>query len=68
MIYPSLTPDCQKGDSMPPHGDESFIVGRYVETINDIKDGKTYVILSRSEGIVYKRLYRKAADTRTFFR
>ena len=54
------------GDSMPPHGDGSFIVGRYVESINDIKDGKTYVILSRSEGIVYKRLYRKANDAKIF--
>lgn len=47
------------GDSMPPHKDSSFIVGRYVENITDIKDGDTYVIVTRNEGIVYKRL-RKA--------
>lgn len=49
-----------KGDSMPPVRDGSFIVGKYVETINEVKDGHTYVLLTRSEGIVYKRLYKKA--------
>jgi len=48
-----------EGDSMPPHKDGSFIVGRYVENIGDIKDGKSYVILSKTEGIVYKRVFRK---------
>lgn len=47
------------GDSMPPHGPGSFIVGRYVERLRDLRDGKTYIILSRDEGIVYKRVYRK---------
>lgn len=48
-----------EGDSMPPHNDKSFIVGRYIEKLADIKDGKTYVVLSKNDGIVYKRLYRK---------
>jgi transcriptional regulator with XRE-family HTH domain len=48
-----------EGDSMPPHNDKSFIVGKYIEKISEIKDGKTYVVLSKTEGIVYKRLYRK---------
>ncbi len=47
-----------EGDSMPPHNDGSFIIGRYIEKLADIKDGKTYVLLTRSEGIVYKRLYK----------
>src|ERR1051326_819840 len=47
------------GDSMPPHRPSSFVVGRYVEKIADVKDGKTYIILSRSEGIIYKRAYKK---------
>ncbi len=55
-----------EGDSMPPHKEGSFIVGRYVENIADIKDGKTYVVLSRNEGIVYKRLYRKNKKENTF--
>lgn len=48
-----------EGDSMPPHNDKSFIVGRYIEKLADIKNGKTYVVLSRNDGIVYKRIYKK---------
>jgi hypothetical protein len=48
-----------EGDSMPPHNDKSFIVGKYIEKLADIKEGKTYVVLSRNDGIVYKRIYRK---------
>lgn len=48
-----------EGDSMPPHNDKSFIVGKYIEKLADIKDGRTYVVLSKNDGIVYKRLYRK---------
>lgn len=44
------------GDSMPPHRDGSFIIGRYVENLGEIRDGKTYILLTRDEGIVYKRL------------
>lgn len=47
------------GDSIPLHQLGSFIVSRYIESLNDIKDGKTYVILSRNDGIVHKRVFRK---------
>jgi transcriptional regulator with XRE-family HTH domain len=55
-----------EGDSMPPHNDNSFIVGKYLEKLADIKDGKTYVVLSRNDGVVYKRLFRKP-KTETIF-
>lgn len=45
-----------EGDSMPPHKEGSFIVGQYVERLGDVMDGKTYIIVTKSEGIVYKRL------------
>jgi transcriptional regulator with XRE-family HTH domain len=45
-----------EGDSMPPHEDGSFIVARYVEKLGDIMDGKTYIVVTKEEGIVYKRL------------
>lgn len=48
-----------EGNSMPPFRDGSFIVGQYVEDSNDIKDGQTYVLLTKNDGIVYKRIYRK---------
>ncbi|MFC6096425.1 XRE family transcriptional regulator [Flavobacterium qiangtangense] len=45
-----------EGDSMPPHKEGSFIVGKYVEKLGDVMDGKTYILLTKNEGIVYKRL------------
>jgi hypothetical protein len=47
------------GDSMPPHTDTSFIVGRYVENLAEIKKGKTYILVTVDEGITYKRLSSK---------
>jgi len=48
-----------KGDSMPPLKDGSIVVGRYVESLADIKDGETYIILTKDDGVVYKRLFRE---------
>lgn len=45
-----------EGDSMPPHKDGSYIVGRYVENIAGLKKGKGYIFITRSEGMTYKRL------------
>jgi transcriptional regulator with XRE-family HTH domain len=45
-----------EGDSMPPHKSGFFIVGRYIEKLGDVMDGKTYILLTKNEGIVYKRL------------
>jgi SOS-response transcriptional repressor LexA len=44
---------------MPPLKDGSTVVGKYVESMNDIKDGQTYIVLTKNDGIVYKRLYRE---------
>lgn len=44
------------GDSMPPHREGSFIIGRYVENLGEVRDGRTYILLTKDEGIVYKRL------------
>lgn len=41
---------------MPPHPDGSYIIGQYVESHTDLKVGKTYVFVTRSEGVTYKRL------------
>ncbi|MDI1317401.1 XRE family transcriptional regulator [Flavobacterium sp.] len=53
------------GDSMPPHTDKSFVVGRYVENLGEIKKDKTYIIITLSEGITYKRLNSKNVDSIT---
>nr|WP_315155746.1 helix-turn-helix domain-containing protein [uncultured Flavobacterium sp.] len=45
-----------EGDSMPPHQDGDIIVGRYIENLGEVTDGKTYIFITRNEGMVYKRL------------
>jgi transcriptional regulator with XRE-family HTH domain len=46
------------GDSMLPTPSGSVIVGEKVEDIEDVKSNQTYVVVSRNEGIVYKRIMR----------
>lgn len=48
-----------KGDSMPPLYDGCFVIGRYVESLKDIRDGNTYILVTKDDGIVYKRIYKK---------
>ena len=45
-----------EGDSMPPHEDGSIIIGKYIEKLGDVLDGKTYILITKNEGMVYKRL------------
>lgn len=48
-----------KGDSMPPLRTGDYVVGKFLESAKEIVDGKTYVLLTRDEGIVYKRVYKR---------
>ncbi len=43
------------GDSMLPIHPGSIIIGEYMDNWNDVKTGETYVIISKNEGVVYKR-------------
>lgn len=36
--------------------DSDLVIGRYVEDLNDIKNGHVYVIISKNDGIVLKRV------------
>lgn len=45
-----------KGDSMLPMKDGSFVIGRFVEDRSDIKTGRTYVLVTLNDGMVYKRV------------
>ncbi|WP_431107718.1 XRE family transcriptional regulator [Winogradskyella poriferorum] len=45
-----------KGDSMLPMKDGAFVVGRFIEDRNDIKTGRTYVLVTLNDGMVYKRV------------
>ncbi len=44
------------GDSMLPTPSGSVIVGEKVERMDDLKNNGSYVVLSKSDGIVYKRI------------
>jgi len=50
------------GDSMPPLDSGSVVIGRYIENFNYIKNLHTYIILTRDEGVVYKRLIYKPKE------
>ena len=44
------------GDSMLPMESGTIVVCAYVEHLRDIKKDRTYVVISKSEGVVYKRV------------
>jgi len=50
---------------MLPVKSGSYIVARFVESLNEIRDGKTYILVTSTEGIVYKRVYNKTEEDGT---
>lgn len=48
-----------QGDSMLPLKPGSYVIGKYVEAGTEIENGKTYIVATKEEGLVYKRLHRK---------
>jgi transcriptional regulator with XRE-family HTH domain len=61
FTLPMLSPGTYRafeivGDSMLPTPSGSIIIGEMTGTIEDIKSNQTYIIVSRTEGIVYKRV------------
>src|SRR6202000_2793650 len=44
------------GDSMLPTPSGSVIVGEKIDDLEEVKNNQTYVVVSRNEGIVYKRV------------
>lgn len=53
------------GDSMLPLLPGTIIIGEYLDNWDSIKDGHTYVLVTGSEGIVYKRVYNSLEDKKT---
>jgi DNA-binding XRE family transcriptional regulator len=45
-----------EGDSMLPLKPGSFVIGEYVENFYNIRNGDTYIIVSKEDGVVYKRI------------
>ncbi len=44
------------GDSMMPVQSGSVIVGEKIENLEEVKTNNTYVVISKTDGIVYKRI------------
>jgi phage repressor protein C with HTH and peptisase S24 domain len=51
-----------EGDSMLPVKSGSYVIGKYIEQISQIKDGRTYVVLTQRDGCTYKRLTKNDDD------
>jgi transcriptional regulator with XRE-family HTH domain len=45
------------GDSMLPLAPGTIVIGEKLERLSDLKDGQTYVLVTKQEGIVYKRVF-----------
>lgn len=53
------------GDSMPPHRDGDIVVGKYIENLGEVRDGRTYLLVTKNSGIVYKRLNKNGKNALT---
>jgi len=51
-----------KGDSMLPVPPKSYLFCEYVPELKDLKDGQTYILITKDEGLVYKRVFFKASS------
>ena len=45
----------------------TVVVGEYVENLTSIKNGKTYVLVTRKDGIIYKRVFNYLNDNGKLF-
>lgn len=54
------------GDSMLPTPSGSIIVGEKTASLEDIKNNMAYIVVSRNEGIVYKRIVQNAKTKSKF--
>src|SRR5579872_4479800 len=54
------------GDSMLPTPSGSVIVGEKVEDIEEVRSNQTYIVVSRNEGIVYKRVVKNNKSKNKF--
>lgn len=55
------------GDSMLPLPSGSVVIGQYLESYKNIKNGKTYVLVTGKEGVVYKRTFNYVEDNGKLF-
>ncbi|WP_159950883.1 XRE family transcriptional regulator [Polaribacter septentrionalilitoris] len=51
-----------KGDSMLPTPNGAFVVCEFVEDINNLKNGTACILVSRNDGITYKRITKQVKN------
>jgi len=56
-----------KGDSMLPIQPGTIVVTEYIEDWTDIKDGHTYIVLTKEDGLVYKRAFNQINESQELF-
>ena len=52
------------GDSMLPVQPGSVIIGKYLDNWSEVKTGDTYIVISKNEGIVYKRAGNRLSEAK----
>lgn len=55
------------GDSMLPLVPGTIVVGTYIEQLSEIKTGRTYILVTQTEGVVYKRVFNYLSDNGKLF-
>ncbi|NJM24808.1 MAG: helix-turn-helix domain-containing protein [Bacteroidia bacterium] len=51
-----------KGDSMLPVQPGSIVFGEYIDNLDKVKNGNLYVVVTKTEGIVFKRMFNFSDD------
>ncbi|MGJ8745696.1 XRE family transcriptional regulator [Polaribacter sp.] len=55
-----------KGDSMLPMKDGSYVVAEFVEDIKEAKSGLSYIVVTKDDGMTYKRLENLVVEKQSF--
>ncbi len=55
------------GDSMLPLQSGTIVIGQYVEDWQQIKSGKTFIVITATEGVVYKRIFNYIEESKKLF-
>ena len=55
------------GDSMLPLVPGTIVIGAYLDQLKEIKSGQTYVLVTQTEGVVYKRVFNYLAENGKLF-
>ncbi len=55
------------GDSMLPLLSGTIVIGQYLDSYKEIRNGKTYVLVTSKEGVVYKRAFNYVEENGKLF-